>query len=57
MQKQLKMGIMAAFVAALSGCGEQQSDTFSYNGLGGEPTSTVTATSAERCRGFGYQRR
>ena len=28
MQKQLKMGIMAAFVAALSGCGEQQSDDF-----------------------------
>lgn len=54
MQKQLKMGIMAAFVAAaLSGCGEQQSNTFSYNGLGGEPTPTVTATSAEQCQELG----
>ncbi|UYD57451.1 hypothetical protein OFDDKENP_00075 [Aeromonas phage B614] len=54
MQKQLKMGVMAAFVAAaLSGCGEAPSDGYSYSGLGGEATPTVTATSPEQCSNMG----
>ncbi|AAQ81415.1 lipoprotein [Aeromonas phage Riv-10] len=55
MQKQLKMGIMAAFVsAALSGCGQANTDdTFTYNGLGGEATPTVTAVSAQQCAELG----
>lgn len=54
MQKQLKMGIMATFVAAaLSGCGEQPTDSFSYAGLGGEPETSYTATSPEQCSSIG----
>lgn len=54
MQKQLKMGIMAAFVAtAMSGCGEAPNDTYTYTGLGGEATPTVTAVSAQQCTDLG----
>lgn len=54
MQKQLKMGIMAAFVAtALSGCGQATEDTYTYTGLGGEATPTLTAVSAQQCTDLG----
>lgn len=54
MNKHLKMGIMATFVAtALSGCGEAPNDTYTYNGLGGSQVPTITATSPAKCAEMG----
>lgn len=52
--KTMKMGIIASVVAvALTGCGEAQTDTYSYYGLGGEDTPTVTATNPSQCEQLG----